>query len=102
MAKPKKPTCPEPLDALLDRTFLEYRAKLLDLAAFLDRCDRAPGSSNAQGDTDFRLAALRNALELLSSDQPDRTRQILEQLSDPTTDLLDKAPGKGASGAPQP
>ncbi|MEM9419047.1 MAG: hypothetical protein AAGA25_08380 [Planctomycetota bacterium] len=101
MADAKKPTCPEPLDALLDRTFLEHRAKLLDLASFLDRCDRA-AASGTSADSDFRLAALRNALELLSSDQPDRTRQILEQLSDPTTDLLDNAPGKGATGVPNP
>lgn len=43
--------------AVLDLYFLEARAHLIDLAAFLDRVERAPG------DSDYRLAALRAALE---------------------------------------
>ena len=89
--------------AVLDRYFLEHRAKLLDLAAFLDRHDRAPGSDNsASGNTtdDPRLVALRGAIELLIDNHPHRTRRILEHLSDLSEELLDRAPGKGATGAP--
>ncbi|MEM1107308.1 MAG: hypothetical protein AAGH99_01305 [Planctomycetota bacterium] len=85
-----------PLESLLDRTFLEHRAKLLDLAAFLDRCERCP----AEQGTDHRLKALRKAMEIMIDDQPQRARRILEELSDPSSDLLDTAPGKGATGAP--
>ena len=43
--------------AVLDLYFVEARARLIDLAAFLDRVERAPGEA------DYRLAALRTALE---------------------------------------
>lgn len=85
--------------AVIDRYLLEHRAKLLDLAAFLDRCDRSVAESD---DEDFRLQAIRNAVALLTDGKPDRTRRILEQLSDLSTDLLDHAPGKGAIGVPYP
>lgn len=99
MAKPPPtPSCPLSRDELLDRTFLEHRAKLLDLAAFLDRCER----SVSDADDDFRLVALRGAMELLMDDQPHRARRVLERLSDDSDDLLDHAPTKGATGAPPP
>ena len=43
---------PIPLDKqqVLDLYFLEHRAKLLDLAAFLDRYDRAGGAGEGQGE----------------------------------------------------
>lgn len=84
-------------DAMLDRYFLENRAKLLDLAAFLDRSERC--ESDAEGH-DFRLAALRNAITLLIDEKPQRTKRILELLSDTSTELLDTAPGKSATGVP--
>ena len=98
MAKINPPTQAGPAtrDAVVDRYFLEHRVKLLDLAAFLDRCERA------EGDDDFRMQAMREAVELLIDGQPDRTRRILEHLSDLSTELLDHAPGKGATGAPPP
>ena len=34
----------QPRSAVIDRDFLEHRAKLIDLAAFLDRCERAEGT----------------------------------------------------------
>jgi len=100
---------PSPLsrDQVIDRYFLEHRAKVLDVAAYLDRLDRAPGSKtpapgSGAGDAsggDFREAALRDAIALLIDGQPHRARRILEALSDPTTEPIDRAPGKGASGA---
>ena len=98
MAESTPPTdaAPATREAVVDRYFLEHRAKLLDLAAFLDRCERA------EGDDDFRVQAMREAVELLIDGQPNRTRRILEHLSDLSIELLDHAPGKGATGAPPP
>jgi hypothetical protein len=78
---------------ILDLYFMEARAKLIDLAAFMDRVNRA------EGDADFRWAAFQKALKELDQTRPDRARQVLLSLSDPTTDPMEKAPGKGATGA---
>jgi hypothetical protein len=62
------------LDAaeILDRVFLDVRARLLEVAASLDRIDRAEDSV----EDDPRLARIRRALELLQGRQPDRAEQI--------------------------
>ena len=78
---------------VLDLYFMENRAKLIDLAAFLDRVDRA------SGDADFRLEAFKEAMRHLADNQPGRARNVLLSLSDPTTEPIEKAPGKGAVGA---
>ena len=79
---------------LLDLQFIDARHKLLDLAAFLDRIDRHPGGE------DFRITAMKNALPILWSDQPDRARAILEAFSDQSAELPQTAPFQGAFGAP--
>ena len=78
---------------ILDLYFMDARSKLIDIAAFLDRVDRA------EGEPDFRLAAFRKALEELAGDEPVRAKSVLLSLSDPTTEPIEKAPGKGAVGA---
>ena len=78
---------------VLDLYFMENRAKLIDLAAFLDRVDRATGEA------DFRLHALKEAMQHLSDGKPERAKNVLLALSDSTTEPIDKAPGKGATGA---
>ena len=78
---------------LLDLYFMDARAKLIDLAAFLDRVDRG------SGDADFRLAAFHSALKELAGGEPERARAVLVSLSDPTVEPIDKSPGKGAVGA---
>ena len=78
---------------LLDLYFMDARAKLIDLAAFLDRVDRG------SGDADFRLAAFRTALKELEGGQPTRAKDVLLSLSDPTSEPIEKSPGKGAVGA---
>jgi hypothetical protein len=78
---------------LLDLYFMDARAKLIDIAAFLDRVDRGTE------DADFRLAAFRKALGELAKDKPERARGVLVSLSDPTVEPIAKAPGKGAVGA---
>lgn len=65
---------PSPMAApeVLDREFLEIRAKLLEVAASLDRIDRGAGS--VEGDP--RMALYHEALEVLLSDHPDRAERI--------------------------
>ena len=78
---------------LLDLYFMDARAKLIDIAAFLDRVDRG------SGEADFRLPALRSALKALDSPSPNRAEKVLLALSDPSNEPIEKAPGKGAVGA---
>lgn len=85
--------------AVVDRYFLEHRAKLLDLAAFLDRAERAASG----GPEDFRVAALKAATALLVDGGPERARRVQEALSDPSDEPLASAAGlKGAWGAHPP
>lgn len=88
---------PIPLDraGVVDRYYLEHRAKLIDIAAFLDRVDRARGD----GATDFRVAAFLRALDILKDGRPERARRVLEALSDPSAEPIEKAGMKGAMGA---
>ena len=86
---------------LADLYFIEHRAKLLDLAALLDRCDRAGGvgggGANA-GSEDPRLTLFRRAIPLLVDGRPDRARRILELFSDVTPEPIERAGTKGAIG----
>lgn len=81
---------------LLDLQFIEARHKLIDLAAFLDRIDRHTGES------DYRFAAMKQALPILLSDRPDRASAILQAFSDITIDPIPKSVFQGAFGAPVP
>lgn len=94
---PVTPSCPMSRSAVVDAYFMEHRAKLLDIAAYLDRLDRSPGDAAAAAD--HRVPALLAALKLLTDGQGDRARRVLELLSDPTLEPIPKAPGKGATGA---
>jgi hypothetical protein len=78
---------------LLDLYFLDARARLIDLAAFFDRLDRA------EGDADFRLTALVQALDELRREDGRRTEHVLLSLSDPTKEPIPAATTKGACGA---
>lgn len=77
---------------VLDLYFMEARAKLLDIAAFMDRVDRAVG------DDDFRMTAFRKTLAALNAKQ-NRAEEVLLSLSDPTTEPIAAATTKAASGA---
>lgn len=92
-------SCPLSRSQAVDLYFLEHRAKLIDIAAFLDRVDRADPHGAGE---DFRMAAFRKALEILGSGAPGRARRVLETLSDPTTEPIARAGVKGASGAHKP
>lgn len=96
-------SCPLPRDGVVDRYFMEHRAKLLDVAAFLDRIDRSPGNEtpedSASRGEDFRIEAMQRAIKLLVDEKGERAKRILELFSDPTTDPIPAAPMKGATGA---
>ena len=94
--KPVSATCPLSRAQVIQQYFLEHRAKLLDIAAFLDRLDRA----TPEGEPDFRETALRQALVVLADHQPHRAARILHLLSDHSTEIPQSAQGmKGALGA---
>jgi hypothetical protein len=78
---------------VLDLYFLEARSRLIDVAAFLDRVERATGEA------DFRLGAFRKALAELGGSGPEITPRVHLAFSDPTTEPVPVAPGKGACGA---
>lgn len=80
-------------EQVLDLYFMDARSKLIDLAAFLDRVERAPG------DDDFRIQALRQALKTLSSSGKEKAKQVLLAFSDPTTEPIAAATTKAACGA---
>ena len=78
---------------VLDLYFMDARSKLIDLAAFLDRVDRANGPD------DFRMTALRTALKELTSGSKEKAKQVLLNLSDPTTEPIATTTTKAACGA---
>ncbi len=74
--------------------FIDARARVIDLAAFLDRLDRHDGESG------IRPVYLRKALAVLGENRPDRAKAVLETFSDMTTEISETAPFQGATGAP--
>jgi hypothetical protein len=78
---------------ILDLYFLDARHKLIDLAAFLDRVERADGQD------DFRIKSFRAALTKLTFGKKQKAKNVLLAFSDLTTEPVAKAEGKGAVGA---
>jgi hypothetical protein len=76
---------------ILDLYFLDARHKLIEIAAFLDRVERAEGKD------DFRLKAFHGALGKLSGKE--KAKNVLLAFSDLTSKPIAKAEGKGAQGA---
>jgi hypothetical protein len=75
---------PLPAAKALDAYFLEARAKLLDLAAVLDRIGRGAGAAGVEADP--RLDKIRQALEVLhdeSGGRAERVQQIFSLEYDP-------------------
>jgi hypothetical protein len=78
---------------ILDLYFLDARHKLVELAAFLDRVERADGKD------DFRLKAFRTALGELTGGKKQKAKNVLLAFSDLTMEPIVKANSKGAVGA---
>ncbi len=95
MASPQG-TSPLTQRELIDAYFMDHRVQVLELAAYLDRLDRAAA---LDGEDDFRLRATREALAVLTDGEKDRTLRAQMIFSDPRTDLLPSLDRKGALGA---
>jgi hypothetical protein len=76
---------PLPAKTALDSYFLDARARLLDLAAVLDRIGRGAGTAGAADDP--RLAKIRQALDVLgdpSGGRAERVQKIFSLDYDPS------------------
>jgi hypothetical protein len=78
---------------VLDLYFLDARHKLIEIAAFLDRVERAKGQD------DFRIKAFRAALGRIKGGGRDKAKRVLLAFSDPTTKPIPAATTKAACGA---
>lgn len=78
---------------LVDLGFMDSRFKLIEIAAFLDRVQRA----GQEGD--FRVQALKKAIQHLGQNEPTRARDVLLSFSDPTSAPIPRATMQGATGA---
>lgn len=91
--------CPLTQKELVDEYFMEYRAMLLAVGAFLDRMDR---SVEHNAEDDFRVVAFKQALHELVGDEPGRVERIQMLLSDRDTTLMDERDQQSAYGAFNP
>jgi len=67
-------------DEILERTFLEIRARVLEVAAALDRIERADDDNHAAADP--RVQNLRRAIEVLNTEGFDRAERVQMIFSD--------------------
>jgi hypothetical protein len=84
---------------LVAEYFMEHRVQVLELAAFLDRVDRA---REIDADDDFRLRSIRAALAVLVDGDGDRVQRVQMIFSDPRSELLEELDTQSAKGAYDP
>jgi len=82
---------------ILDLYFIENRARLLDIASFLDRIDRHEGAEQARGD--FRYQAFMKCVSALLDSAGNRTKAVQLLCSDTSSEPLESAIGLKAVGA---
>lgn len=68
-------------DAVLEESFLQVRAKLLEIGATLDRLDRCGGAGELSGANSQKRALLDQAVEIVRSEQPDRAERLQQLFS---------------------
>jgi hypothetical protein len=70
---------------VLDRYYLETRCALVELAATLDRLDRAPDAGGPEVADDPRIRHVYEALAILAEREaePNRAERLLNLFSDP-------------------
>lgn len=91
-------TCPMSQQALIDEYFIEHRAHILEVAAYLDRLNR---TAERNAEDEFRYVAFRRAVAELASDEPGRVERVQMILSDQDVRLLEERDRQSAWGAPQ-
>jgi len=89
-------SCPLTQVEILQADFLKARNNLLEIAAFLDRLDRA---KDLNGEQDFRLVAFRRVLQDLMDGDPDKVKRIQMGLSDLQIEPLLERDVQNAFGA---
>jgi hypothetical protein len=84
-----------PGKTVLQLYFLDARSKLIEIAAFLDRTERAAVTN------DYRLTAFRRAMEELTKEGTNcsRASRVLLAFSDMSKEPVDKIEIKSATGA---
>jgi hypothetical protein len=84
---------------LVDEYFIENRTRLLEIAAFLDRLDRA---DPAYASRDFRMRAFAEAIAGLglSGGRVDHIQHLLSDPRDTPLDALDRKSALGAYDRP--
>jgi hypothetical protein len=84
-----------PGETVMQLYFLDARSKLIEIAAFLDRAERAGVTK------DYRLAAFRRAVAELKQEgaNDSRARRVLLAFSDMSEEPVDKIEIKSATGA---
>ena len=73
---------------MFNREFLEIRARLLEVAAALDRIDRREGASGVVADP--RYAHVTQAIGILTDGQSERAERVQMLFSDPYEPLWQK------------
>lgn len=81
-----KGSCPLGGREVVELYFMENCSRVLDLAAFLDRLERA---QDGDGLADARVRALRGALQVLASGTPDKVGRVQAALGAPAWGLED-------------
>lgn len=90
--------CPMSAKEVLEVYFLENRARILEIASFLDRIDRAKAPD--VGRNDYRYKAFMRSLKILSESEGNRTKALQINFSDLSKEPRRSAAGlKGAYGA---
>ncbi len=82
-------------EEIVERDFLENRARLLEVAAFLDRVDRADDAEAVRDD--YRYRGLMRVLGILAENGGDRALACHRALSDLSDEPIDSAAGLGAA-----
>jgi hypothetical protein len=82
-------------EEIVERDFLANRARLLEVAAFLDRIDRADDADAVRDDHRYR--GLLRVLGILAGNDGDRALACHRALSDLSDEPIDSAAGLGAA-----
>jgi hypothetical protein len=102
MSPPNQPVPPpSPPEKILDLYFLDARSKLIEIAAFLDRIERARvAHPSYHTQSDYRLDSFKKALAAIAGEVPEKAKAVQMIFSDPTEAPHESAAGlKGATGA---
>lgn len=82
---------------ILEMYFLDNRARLLEIASFLDRIDRYSGTPDVKND--YRYRSFMKALKVVAETGKERTKNVQLLFSDLSTEPADSVADPRAYGA---